>query len=373
MPARTFEQILTKSNTPTGCGVLVVRRDGKILAGTRIERAGKGRLCGPGGHIEPGESPEEAAKREAWEEFGIVCNDLVPLGILTMGGRYGNSAVFLCSNFSGEPKTDEKEMTEPEWIRAREITEEDAYPPFFQSLQLLQDAKPVAKTFDEILKFNPYHGYHGYFSSASGATSFTFRTKDPGKQGLADNARTKEQARVRTEAIHGVEDKIRNQKFESAALIDKDGNQIFFKDGAKSQVQFTNEEVAKMKGATLTHNHPQGSMFSKEDIGIMVGADLQEIRATTSSGKTFSLSRGEGYTDDSGVAFYNEYAKQFNKAVEKAQIDLDAPGFQQKISAGEITVDEANREMNKHITETMTEWASKHAGDYNLRFEAEKR
>lgn len=168
MPALTFEQILTKSETPTGCGVIVVR-DGKILAGTRIERAGKGRLCGPGGHIEAGESPEEAAKRETWEEFGIVCNDLVPLGTLTMGGRYGNSAVFLCSNFTGQPKTDEKEMTDPEWIRASEITEEEAYPPFFQSLQLLQDAKPVAKNLEEILKFNENHDRLGRFSSAAGA------------------------------------------------------------------------------------------------------------------------------------------------------------------------------------------------------------
>lgn len=185
MPALTFEQILAKSETPTGCGVIVAR-DGKILAGTRIERAGKGRICGPGGHIEPGESPEEAAKREAWEEFGIVCNDLVPLGTLTMGGRYGNSAVFLCSNFTGEPETDEEEMTDPEWIRASEITEEDAYPPFFQSLQLLQD--------NPVKKFNPYHGPDGRFSSANGAHSFTFTTNSPAGQKAIANIRAREQA-----------------------------------------------------------------------------------------------------------------------------------------------------------------------------------
>lgn len=368
MPAITFNEILKAEQTPTGCGVLVLR-DGKILAGSRIERAGKGKLCGPGGHIEPGETPEEGARREAYEEFGIVCNELVPLGVQTGRGSHGRSAVFLCSDFTGDPKTDEVEMTEPQWIRPEEIAEEDAYPPFFQSLELL----PLAKSFNEVLKFNPYHGYHGYFSSASGATSFTFQTRDPSKQHLADNAKLKEQNRVRMAAIHGVEDKIRNQKFESAAVIDKNGNQVFFKDGAKSQVQFTPDEVASMKGASLTHNHPSGSMFSNEDIGLMVGADLNEIRATTASGKTFSLSRGEGYTDDLGVAFYNEHAKQRNLAIQKAGAQMDAEGFQEKVLSGKVTQEAANKEYNKRVTEIMTEWASKHAGEYNMRFAVESR
>ena len=124
----------------TGCGVLVLR-DGKVLTGTRIERAGRGRLCGPGGHIEDGEAPEEAAVREAEEEFGIVCRELRPLGVQD-GGRYGTSAVYLCTDYDGEPRTDEKEMTEPRWLDPAEIREqENVFPPFRQSLELL----PVRK------------------------------------------------------------------------------------------------------------------------------------------------------------------------------------------------------------------------------------
>lgn len=138
---------------PTGCGVIVVQ-DGKVLAGTRIERAGKGKLCGPGGHIEAGETPEEAAKREAHEEFGITCNELTPLGVQTGEGRFGRSAIFMCSDFSETPKTDEKEMTEPQWLSPEEITEENAYPPFFQSMELLPN---LAKSFEDILKYNHVH------------------------------------------------------------------------------------------------------------------------------------------------------------------------------------------------------------------------
>jgi len=42
-----------------GVGVLVIT-DGKVLTGIRTD--GKG-ICGPGGHIEPGEDPETAARR----------------------------------------------------------------------------------------------------------------------------------------------------------------------------------------------------------------------------------------------------------------------------------------------------------------------
>lgn len=137
MPANTFEEILKKEKEPTGCGVLVLQ-DGKILTGTRIERAGRGRLCGPGGHIETGETPEEAAKREAREEFGITCHDLIPLGTQD-GGRHGTSAIFMCSEFSGTPRTDEKEMTELEWLSPEEIKGQETFPPFLQSLELLPE------------------------------------------------------------------------------------------------------------------------------------------------------------------------------------------------------------------------------------------
>lgn len=132
---------LKKNQKPTGCGVIVVQ-DGKILAGRRIESNGRGRLCGPGGNIEDGETPEEAAVREAQEEFGITCNSLKPLGVLG-----GESAVFLCTDFTGTPTTDEKEMTDPRWMDIDAISQAESFPPFYYSLELLGDA---------LEKANPY-------------------------------------------------------------------------------------------------------------------------------------------------------------------------------------------------------------------------
>ena len=176
-----------KADTPTGCGVLVVQ-GGKILAGTRMDEETRGQICGPGGHIEAGETPEAAARRETYEEFGIHCKSLEPLGT----AQDGNSAIFLCTNFSGTPETDDIEMEDPRWLDPSEISADEAFQPFAESLELLPK-KAVAKTFNEILKFNPYHDSRGRFSSSNGYASFTTTTRDPKKQHWADLAIQRQQ------------------------------------------------------------------------------------------------------------------------------------------------------------------------------------
>lgn len=168
-----------KTDRINGCGVLVVK-DGKILTGTRTDGKHKNQICGPGGHIERGETHEEAAIRETSEEFGIQCTELEPLGILDGGRNYGKSAVFLCTAYDGEPKTDEEEMTDLQWRTIDELQEERLFYPFEQSLELLSPAErhPVAKGFKELIeKFNPFHDSLGKFSSSNGFASYSANPK----------------------------------------------------------------------------------------------------------------------------------------------------------------------------------------------------
>ena len=242
----------------------------------------------------------------------------------------------------------------------------------------------VMKTFDEILKFNPYHDARGRFTSANGATSFTIRTQDPSKQGLADAATAREKERdaaekpdsedtPRMQAIHGIEDKIRNQGYETAAIVDKDGNVLLDKDGGQRQVGFSPMECAMMAGNTLTHNHPSSSMFSEEDISCFVANDLLEMRATTREGTTFSVKRGEGYDRIRGAEFLMEYKNNSVLARRTAQSELDARGFQEKIWNGEITAAYANKEFGKVVTRELTAFCENKAPDYNIEFTVEKR
>lgn len=248
-----------------------------------------------------------------------------------------------------------------------------------------------AKTFSEILKFNPYHDSKGRFTTAGGAASFTIRTKDPSKQHLADMAAARERERdaastggatankpqedsPRMKEIHGIEDKIRKQNFESAAVVDSDGNMLYFKDGMQSEVRFSHLECMQMRNNTLTHNHPRCSMFSDADLRCMAYNGLYEIRATNRDGTTYSMKQASGgYSTDKAVEFSKVYQKEYVRATMHAQRDLDSRGFGDKIFRGEITAAQANVEFGRSSAKYMVEWTSKHASDYGLEFSVEQR
>ena len=126
--------------TPTGVGVLVIV-DGEILCGTRAK---EGTICGPGGHIETGETPEQAAVREAQEEFGITPTELIPVTTLTgMPEQYGVSQVYLCTKYDGHIACDGVEMARPGFLsmeKAKELMAdkpERLFEPFRLSIEAL--------------------------------------------------------------------------------------------------------------------------------------------------------------------------------------------------------------------------------------------
>lgn len=237
----------------------------------------------------------------------------------------------------------------------------------------------VAKTFDEILKFNPYHDSQGRFATADGATVFTWRTKDPAKQGLADSARERERARTtaadapQSKKIREIEDKIRDQGIETAAVVDKDGNTLFMKDGEEDRVAFTDDECKLMKDNVLTHNHPSSSMFSPADISCFVGNEMEEIRATNREGVTYSLKRTENYTKFAGSILASDYDFEAYMAEVNAQRELDSRGFAEMIKSGQMTHHAANREFTSIMTNQLTDWMKRNAPGYGVEFTIEKR
>ena len=242
------------------------------------------------------------------------------------------------------------------------------------------DKQRVKKSEEEIEKFNPYHDERGRFTTADAATLFTIRTKDPDKQFLANEGIRQEQARheadlngPRMKTVHAIEDKIRNQDFESAACVDKDGKVIFFKNGIKDRVGFSKEEQELCKDRTLTHNHPSSSMFSPEDVDFWVDHDLQEIRATNREGITYSLSRGKDYTKFQGESFSFLYKMSRMNAQMDATQELDDRGFRGKLARGEITQEEANAELRKAMAKHLSDFWKDRASDFNVEFRIDKR
>lgn len=126
-PAFPAQQII-----PTGCGVIVMR-DGKVLVGNRKD---SGLICGPGGHIEAGESPEEAAIRETREEFGINIAETIPVALIAgMPEGYCPSQVFLCTEFYGEPISFNDEMENARFAEIGEVLERELFLPFRLGLE----------------------------------------------------------------------------------------------------------------------------------------------------------------------------------------------------------------------------------------------
>ncbi len=111
MPSRAKRPLI-------GVGVIILRK-GKVLLGLRRGSHGAGTWSFPGGHLEFGESIEECAQREAFEEtglritgirFGPYTNDVFP-GEGKNEGKHYVTLFVVADAPSGEPEVREPDRT----------------------------------------------------------------------------------------------------------------------------------------------------------------------------------------------------------------------------------------------------------------------
>ncbi len=102
---------------PTGIEVLLGRKKGGL---------GEGKLVGPGGKLEPGESAVEAAVREVHEEVGVTVlpQSLTLVGELSYPFTHHpqwsqKSWAFICRDFAGSPA--ESDELAPSWFPLAEM------------------------------------------------------------------------------------------------------------------------------------------------------------------------------------------------------------------------------------------------------------
>lgn len=97
--------------------LLFVVRDGQMLLIHKKRGLGAGKINGPGGHIEPGESPREAAIRETREELRVEARGVRESGELFFQFVDGLSLhvhVFRADGCAGEPEETDEAI--PLWV-----------------------------------------------------------------------------------------------------------------------------------------------------------------------------------------------------------------------------------------------------------------
>jgi ADP-ribose pyrophosphatase YjhB (NUDIX family) len=120
----------------TSAGGLVVDRSDARPRGAligRLDRRGRLLWSLPKGHVEEGETVEDTAVREIFEETGITGRVVAPLGTIDFwfvaDGRRVHKTVhhFLLVAESGELSDEDVEVTEVAWVPLDEVPERLAY------------------------------------------------------------------------------------------------------------------------------------------------------------------------------------------------------------------------------------------------------
>ncbi|MFA6005536.1 MAG: 8-oxo-dGTP diphosphatase [Patescibacteria group bacterium] len=113
-------------NLPRKATVVFLVTEDKILLGFKKIGFGKGNWTGIGGKAEEGETIEDAAKRELYEETEVTTSELVDCGVVNfyfphIEDEIWNQEVhvYLIKKWNGEPK--ETKEIKPQWFEKHKI------------------------------------------------------------------------------------------------------------------------------------------------------------------------------------------------------------------------------------------------------------
>lgn len=134
--------------------LVIIHKNDQVLLGMKKRGFGVGKWNGFGGKVDAGETIEEAAKRELFEEAGVTANSLEKLGVLDFSWQAKPTEIlevniFKAADFSGDPV--EGEEMKPQWFHVNEIPFEKMWPndKYFYPL-FLENKKFTGKfVFDE--------------------------------------------------------------------------------------------------------------------------------------------------------------------------------------------------------------------------------
>lgn len=216
-----YKQNTDSADKRGSVGVLVIK-DGRILCGIRSGNTAPGCICGPGGHIENGETPEQAAVRETQEEFGITPKDLVPIGNGPAESDTGYSPnLFLCTDYDGEPNCTSNEMSWAQFVDLDRFANNppSMFQPFADSIICLLNAMSLNDHEDG----GPGSGHFGH-ESEKGKRGGSIKSHVR-LEGCSDSTKTLiDEALENPYGFGGVDTEARKQSIRSS--LEKDGVKV---------------------------------------------------------------------------------------------------------------------------------------------------
>ena len=125
--------------------------------------------------------------------------------------------------------------------------------------------------------------------------------------------------RIINKTLESVESEKTGLDYEVGTVVDLEGNVIKSFDGKENSVEVPTE---LLKGNIFTHNHPNGSCFSVEDLKSFASSGLFELRASVGSGKFYSLRLTETKADLEKLTSDYRVSASIRKATEEIKADF---------------------------------------------------
>lgn len=185
------------------------------------------------------------------------------------------------------------------------------------------------------------------------------------------------------------EEKIRSKRTETGAFFDKDGNVLMESDGDAEKVEFQHspefnhnveQRIWNDEEVHFTHNHPDNTIFSPEDMDVMEDLEYSSMRAVLPNGTSYTIIRdqprstgeividmktGESYEKNPPKRIAKSYAEEYDKVWDKAYDDIIA---NYRADARKLKLAELDQQTAEH----MRKWLEKNAEKYGYRFVYER-
>lgn len=149
--------------------------------------------------------------------------------------------------------------------------------------------------------------------------------------------------------LRATESSLQGRSTETAQVLDAQGRSLLLRtSGAASYVQFAKEDLDKMRGGVLTHNHPNSGPLSDDDVYLTMKRGLREMRAVTKDGVLYRLGSTSGWTEQ----MLSTYS---------ALRDDSMNDTRRRVGVGEITADQANNDFPNEAHAYLLKFAKAYA------------